>query len=71
MTEPIPDNVSLCQDDSVMCASDERKAEQKMKLKMLMRRIPKAPTMIILALLMCSVFSKWIAPHDPTAQDTH
>lgn len=45
-----------------------RKTEQKIKLRMLYKRIPKIPGVIILALLICAVFSPWIAPHDPTAQ---
>ncbi len=45
-----------------------RKAEQKIKLKVLLKRIPKAPGVIIFLLLVCAVFSPWIAPHDPTAQ---
>lgn len=45
-----------------------RNAEQRIKLRMLFKRIPKLPGVIILLLLICAVFSPWIAPHDPTAQ---
>jgi peptide/nickel transport system permease protein len=46
-----------------------RKTEQRIKLKMLYRRTPKIPATIILLLFICSVFSGWIAPHDPTEQE--
>jgi peptide/nickel transport system permease protein len=46
-----------------------RKSEQALKLKMLLRRIPKIPALIILALLICSVLAQWLAPHDPTEQN--
>ncbi|HVN96754.1 MAG TPA: ABC transporter permease [Syntrophorhabdaceae bacterium] len=48
--------------------NETRKAEQKIKFRMLIRRIPKIPAAIILLLFISSVSAQWIAPHDPTAQ---
>jgi peptide/nickel transport system permease protein len=45
-----------------------RQRERRIRLRMRLKRIPKIPAVIILLLLICSVFSPWIAPHDPTAQ---
>jgi peptide/nickel transport system permease protein len=55
-------------EEKTLIDREARKTEQKIKLQMLIRRIPKLPAAIILALLVCSVLSPWIAPHDPTAQ---
>jgi peptide/nickel transport system permease protein len=45
-----------------------RNAEQKIKFRMLLKRIPKLPGIIIVLLLASALFSPWLAPHDPTAQ---
>jgi len=55
-------------EEKTLVDREARKTEQKIKLRMLIRRIPKLPAAIILALLICSVLSQWIAPHDPTEQ---
>ena len=44
-------------------------SERKLKLKKLFRRIPKAAAFIIILLLLCAIFSPWIAPHDPIEQN--
>jgi peptide/nickel transport system permease protein len=43
--------------------------ERTLKLKKVFRRIPKAAGAIILLLLVCALFSPWIAPHDPLVQN--
>jgi peptide/nickel transport system permease protein len=40
-----------------------------LKLKKLFKRIPKSAAFIILLLLVCALFSPFIAPHDPIEQD--
>jgi peptide/nickel transport system permease protein len=42
---------------------------RKLKLRKLVRRIPKGAACIILILLLCAIFSPWIAPCDPVEQD--
>lgn len=44
-------------------------SERRLKLKKLFRRIPKAAASIIILLLLCAIFSPWIAPHDPIEQN--
>lgn len=44
-------------------------SERKLKFKKLFRRIPKAAAFIIILLLICAIFSPWIAPHDPIEQN--
>jgi peptide/nickel transport system permease protein len=43
--------------------------ERRLKLGKLSRRIPKGAALIILLLLICAIFSPWIAPHDPIEQN--
>ncbi len=43
--------------------------ERILKLKKIFKRIPKAAAAIILLLLICALFSPWVAPHDPIRQD--
>jgi peptide/nickel transport system permease protein len=43
--------------------------KQKLKLKKLFRRIPKVAASIILLLLICALFSPWVAPQDPIEQN--
>jgi peptide/nickel transport system permease protein len=43
--------------------------ERRLKLGKLSRRIPKGAAVIILLLLICAIFSPWIAPHDPIEQN--
>ena len=42
--------------------------ERTLKLKKVFRRIPKTAAVIIVVLLLCAIFSPWIAPHDPIKQ---
>jgi peptide/nickel transport system permease protein len=46
-----------------------QRKERILKLKKTFRRIPKAAAAIILLLLICALFSPWIAPHDPIEQN--
>ena len=46
-----------------------RGSEQKLKSRMVLRRIPKGAAFIILVLFVCAVFSPWIAPHNPIEQN--
>ena len=48
---------------------ESRESEQKLKLKKVLRRIPKGAAFIILVLIVCAVFSPWIAPHNPVEQN--
>jgi ABC-type dipeptide/oligopeptide/nickel transport system permease subunit len=43
--------------------------ERSLKIRKVFRRIPKTAAVIILLLLVCAIFSPWIAPHDPIKQD--
>jgi len=43
--------------------------ERTLKLKKQFRRIPKVAALIILLLLICAIFSPFIAPHDPIEQN--
>lgn len=43
--------------------------ERFLKVRKILRRIPKAAAAIILLLFICAIFSPWIAPHDPLRQD--
>ncbi|HUJ70282.1 MAG TPA: ABC transporter permease [Syntrophorhabdales bacterium] len=40
-----------------------------LKLKKVVRRIPKASALIIIGLVLCAIFAPLIAPHDPLAQN--
>jgi len=42
--------------------------ERTLKLKKVFQRIPKTAGVIIALLLLCAIFSPWIAPHDPIKQ---
>jgi len=46
-----------------------QRKERILKLKKTFRRIPKVAAAIILLLLICALFSPWIAPHDPIEQN--
>ncbi len=46
-----------------------QRKERILKLKKTFRRIPKVAATIILLLLICALFSPWIAPHDPIEQN--
>jgi peptide/nickel transport system permease protein len=48
---------------------ESRGNEQRLKLRKLFRRIPKGAASIILILFLCAVFSPWLAPHNPIAQN--
>jgi len=50
-------------------SEESRGSEQRLKLRKLFRRIPKGAASIILILVLCAVFSPWLAPHNPIAQD--
>jgi peptide/nickel transport system permease protein len=50
-------------------ASGTQQKERILKLIKVFRRIPKVAATIILLLLICAVFSPWIAPHDPIEQN--
>lgn len=46
-----------------------QRKERILKLKKTFRRIPKIAAAIIFLLLICALFSPWIAPHDPIEQN--
>ncbi|MBI5444462.1 MAG: ABC transporter permease, partial [Deltaproteobacteria bacterium] len=70
MMEPLADGIVRTGVAAENGSEEEaRRAEQRIKVRMLVRRLPKLPAAIITLLLVCSAFSAWIAPHDPTAQD--
>ena len=46
-----------------------QRKERILKLKKTFRRIPKVAAAILLLLLICALFSPWIAPHDPIEQN--
>jgi peptide/nickel transport system permease protein len=55
--------------NSTKSPEDSRGSQQRLKLRKLFRRIPKGAALIILILLLCAVFSPWLAPHNPNEQN--
>jgi len=56
---------SAQQENTPLTLSEERS----LKVRKVFRRIPKTAGVIIFLLLICAIFSPWIAPHDPNKQD--
>jgi peptide/nickel transport system permease protein len=50
-------------------SGNARAAQRIMKLRKVVRRIPKGAALIIIGLVVCAIFAPLISPHDPLAQD--